>query len=262
MSVTNAVPAEASKPTLAARSDTEQVNRPLTIQQPGDCTVCPTRIVCTARNLDEQLLQQLSDCIDTSGVLQRNDYLYRLGDPGESCYVVRSGVLKTMTLTTSGEEYVTGFHYPGELLGLSGQATGIHTDSAQALSASTACGIRSDDFPEIFSMGAGQSLVRLIAEREHNDRCLENNLRQSKAESRIAGYLVLLAQRLQRLGFDGGVLPVPMSRTDLANHLGLTLECLSRVFGKWKRAGFIATRKDSITISNPQALDALACHLF
>jgi CRP/FNR family transcriptional regulator len=225
------------------------------------CSVCPTRSACTARNLDEHLLHQLTGCIDTSPVLQRKDYLYRLGDDGERCYVVRSGVFKTMTLTASGEEYVTGFHYPGELLGLSGQATGEYMDSAQALTSSTACGIRSDNFPELFAIGAGQSLVRLMAERQLNDQCLENNLRQSKAESRIAGYLVLLMKRLERLGFDGAILPAPMSRTDLANHLGLTLECLSRVFGKWKRAGFIATEKDRIRICNAGALDALARHL-
>jgi len=261
MSVTDAGPAQGSNAVRDPERNRLMSTDPLTTLERNGCAVCPTRIVCTARNLDDQLLDQLADCIDTSAVLQRNDYLYRLGDPGESCYVVRSGVFKTMTLSASGEEFVTGFHYPGELLGLSGQATGEHSDSAQALAASTACAIRSDDFPEIFAIGAGQSLLRLIAEREHNDRCLENNLRQSKAECRIAGYLVVLIQRLQRLGFDGRVLPTPMSQTDLANHLGLTLECLSRVFGKWRRAGLIATEKDSITILNPKALDALTCHL-
>lgn len=229
---------------------------------PGSpCRACPTRVACTARDLDDTTLDAFGTCIDISPVLQRNDYLYRPGDPGIGCYVVRSGVFKTVTVTPSGEEYVTGFHYPGEVLGLSGQASGFHDDCAQALTASTACAIPRHEFQQLFEMGAGDSLLRLLAERERNDRELENNLRQSRAESRIAGFLVLLMHRLERLGFDPALVPAPMSRTDLANHLGLTLECLSRIFGKWKRAGMISTEKDRIAVIEPAMLNTLADHL-
>ena len=101
----------------------------------------------------------------------------------------------------------------------------------------------------------------LIGERERNDRSLEINLRQSRAEARIAGFFVLLMRRLKRLGYDATSLPLPMSRTDLANHLGLTLECLSRELGKWKKAGVIATEKAVIRLIKPEELSTLACHL-
>ncbi len=225
------------------------------------CRACPTRVACTARDLDVQTLDAFGNCIELSPVLQRNDYLYRPGDPGDGCYVVRSGVFKSVSVTPSGEEYVTGFHYPGELLGLTGEAKGVHDDCAQALTASTACSISHSEFHQVFNIGAGNSLLRLLAERECNNRDLENNLRQSRAEARIAGFLVLLMRRLERLGFDHSVLPVPMSRTDLANHLGLTLECLSRALSKWKRAGIISAEKDRIAISEPAQLMTLADHL-
>ena len=56
-------------------------------------------------------------------------------------------------------------------------------------------------------------------------------------------------------------LPLPMSRTDLANHLGLTLECLSRVLGSWKRAGVIETSREQINILKPLELTTTAFHL-
>lgn len=229
--------------------------------QSGPCRTCPTRVACTARDLDDSTLDAFGNCIDISPVLQRNDYLYRPGEPGNGCFVVRSGVFKSVTVTPAGEEYVTGFHYPGELLGLTGEATGVHDDCAQALTASTACAVPHSEFRQVFNIGAGDSLLRLLAERECNNRDLENNLRQSRAEARIAGFLVLLTRRLERLGFDRAVLPLPMSRTDLANHLGLTLECLSRALGKWKRAGIISTEKDRIAILAPAMLMTLADHL-
>lgn len=223
--------------------------------------LCPTRSVCTASDLDESQLTLLGDKIETGAVLQKNDHLYRHGDRPENCYVVRSGVFKTVVVTSLGEEYITGFHYPGELLGVSAKADGEHTDSALALTASTACRIAFSEFDGLFSLGAGSSLLRLIGERERNDRSLEINLRQSRAEARIAGFIVLLMRRLKRLGYDTTSLPLPMSRTDLANHLGLTLECLSRELGKWKKAGVIATEKAVIRLIKPEELSTLACHL-
>jgi len=231
------------------------------VSSDSQCTLCPTRSVCTARDLDEAQLTLLSSKIDTSAVLQKNDHLYRHGDRTDSCYVVRSGVFKNVVVTALGEEYVTGFHYPGELIGFSAKVDGEHPDSAVALTASTACRIAFCEFDGLFSLGAGSALLKLLAEREANDRNLEINLRQSRAEARIAGFFVLLMRRLKRLGYDTTSLPLPMSRTDLANHLGLTLECLSRELGKWKKAGVIATEKSVIRLIMPEELSTLACHL-
>jgi len=227
----------------------------------GHCELCPTRTVCTARDLQREVLGQLAERIDTTRVLQRNDYLFREGDTSDSCYVVRSGVFKSVTVTTAGEEYVTRFHYPGELVGLTGQMTGRHLDSTLALTASTACRISVRDFGRLFALGADRALLRLIAEREAGDRNLEINLRQSSAEARIAGFLVLLMRRQERLGYAPTTLPLPMSRTDLANHLGLTLECLSRLLGKWKRAGVIGPERTSMEIFKPGEIATLAYHL-
>ena len=112
------------------------------------------------------------------------------------------------------------FTIPGEILGLDGPATGSHSDTAVALTASTACDLGLDKLPEIWGLGAGASLLRLIAEHERNESMLRINLSQSRAEARIAGFLKLLMDRTERLGFDPTMLSMPMSRTDLANHLG------------------------------------------
>ncbi len=229
---------------------------------PQGCRVCPTRGVCTARDLSDGELDALSGYFHTTPILQRNDHLYRMSDTAGSVFVVRSGVFKTVTVSTTGEETVTGFHYPGELVGFSGQATGAYVDSALALGPSTACRLKIDQLPRLFAIGtSGTSLLQMLAEREENDRLLEINLRQSKAEVRIAGFLCLLMRRLERLGYTRTQLPMPMSRTDLANHLGLTLECVSRVLGKWRRAGVLSIERNCMQLQQPAELETLACHL-
>jgi CRP/FNR family transcriptional regulator len=52
-----------------------------------------------------------------------------------------------------------------------------------------------------------------------------------------------------------------MSRTDLANHLGLTLECLSRVLSRFKRAGLVTFTRTRITLCKPEELATLALHV-
>jgi CRP/FNR family transcriptional regulator len=225
------------------------------------CRVCPTRHVCTARGLDPDALDRLSDCIDTTRALGRNDHLYRAGDSADSCFVVRSGVFKTLLVSAGGDETVTGFHYPGELIGFSALAAGTHQESAQAIASSTACRIRYSTIRDLFACGAGNALLELLAEREQNDRLQAINLRQSKADHKIAGFFSLLMLRLERLGYSSTTLPMPMSRTDLANHLGLTLECVSRLLGKWKRAGVISTERDLVRVHKPGEIATLAYHL-
>jgi CRP/FNR family transcriptional regulator len=68
-------------------------------------------------------------------------------------------------------------------------------------------------------------------------------------------------ERTERLGFDPRCLAMPMSRTDLANHLGLTLECLSRVLSKWRKAGVIESDRSTMQILKPEELATTAYHL-
>ncbi len=225
------------------------------------CGLCPTRHLCAARDLPDAAVDALSDCLTTTAPMNKGEYLYRTGDEAESWHVVRSGVFKTVTVTPDGEEYVTGFYYPGEILGLDGPASGSHSDTAVALGVSTACSLALSKLPEVWAVGAGGSLLRLIAEHERNESMLRINLSQSRAEARIAGFLKLLMDRTERLGFDPTMLAMPMSRTDLANHLGLTLECVSRVLSKWRKAGVLDTDRTTMKIIESDALTTAAYHL-
>jgi CRP/FNR family transcriptional regulator len=198
--------------------------------------MCPTRRLCAASDLRVPALEALSEYMSTTAPM-------------------------TISVTSAGEEYVTGFYYPGEILGLDGAASGRFGDTAMALTSATACRMAHADLPHIWTLGAGPSLLRLIAEHEQTEAKLRINLSQTRAEMRIAGFLKLLMERTERMGFDPTCLTTPMSRTDLANHLGLTLECVSRVFGKWRKAGVIDTDRNSLKVLEPDALATTAFHL-
>ena len=225
------------------------------------CAVCPTRNLCAARDLSSPALAELSRSISTTAPMNKGDFLYRAKDIADCWYVVRSGVYKTMTVTADGEEYVTGFYYPGEILGLDGAASGSFNESSIAITSATACTVALSNLPDIWALGAGQSLLRLLAEHDQNATLLRINLSQSRADARIAGFIKLLMDRTERLGFDPTCLVMPMSRTDLANHLGLTLECVSRVLSKWRKAGVIDTDRGTMKVLKHEELITTAFHL-
>jgi CRP/FNR family transcriptional regulator, anaerobic regulatory protein len=191
----------------------------------------------------------------------RGDYLYRAGDRADGCYVVRSGVYKSFAVHAGGEEYVTGFYYPGEILGLPGLATGTQEESAVAIETATACRIRPEALPTLWSLGAGRSLLRLLGEHDRQATTARITLSQSKADCRVARFLLELSERMSMHGRDPLVLPAPMSRTDLASHLGMTLESLSRVFSRLSRAKLISATRTEITLQAPEQLQNLAYHL-
>ncbi len=230
-------------------------------QPTAPCELCPTRSACTARGLDAAGLDALSALTDTSRPLAQGAPVYRAGDPSDGWYVVRSGAIRTSVLTRGGNEHVTAFVFPGELLGVSGQADGQHHDDAVALTSSTVCRIHADDLATLLQIGAGESFLRLLGEQQARDQLLEVNLRQSSAEARIAGFVTLLGERLARLGFRGDCVPLPMSRTDLANYLGMSLECLSRILGRWKRAGWIELNRNELIVREADQLAAHTRHL-
>ena len=192
--------------------------------------------------------------------MAKGDHLYREGDLAECCFVVRSGVYKTSTVSISGDEYITGFYFPGELIGFNGQLDGCYLDTAIALETSTVCRLLTRDLPKLWSIGIGPSLLRMLAERQDCSTRQQINLCQSKADARVARFLLESSRRMRRLGRDGAVIPTPMSRTDLASYLGITLECLSRVIARFRDAGLIHAERTEIQLMVRANLELLAFH--
>lgn len=192
--------------------------------------------------------------------MRKGEYLFRSGDAARDCFLVRSGSYKTATGNRRGEEYVTGFHFPGDLLGIAGQGVSEHLESAVALETSTVCQVHRDDLPELWRI-AGPALLRLVGQTGRDATADRVNLSQSGADARIAGFLHTLAGRLQRQGRDPQRLLLPMTRGDLANHLGMALETLSRTLARMVTRGLISTSRTQLRVLDPDRLAALASHL-
>lgn len=225
----------------------------------ASCERCPTRRVCLAAGLATSEMMSLRGVLTPSPPIAQRKHVYRAGDMADRHYHVRSGMFKTYAVNAAGDEYVTGFYYPGDLIGHA-YTDGVRTDSALTLETGTVCTLRVRDLSELCDIGLGPTLLQLLADREVQAARHQLNLTQPRADARLAGWLVQVSERITRLGWCPDRIPTPMSRTDLASYLGMTLESLSRVFTRFSKAGLIRATRKHVDLLKPETIATLGYH--
>jgi CRP/FNR family nitrogen fixation transcriptional regulator len=157
--------------------------------------------------------------------------VYAPGDVARAYYFVEYGAVRIHRLLSDGRRQVVAFYLAGETFGFEAERT--HSFFAEAIVQS---GLRVISRP---SNDAASSELLVLALRGML-RAQEHILtigRQTAVE-RIAGFLIDMAER------QGGLehFDLPMTRLDIADYLGLTIETVSRVFAKLRSGGLIKLR--------------------
>ena len=88
-----------------------------------NCQHCGFSQLCLPFTLNDQELDKLDQIIQRKRPSHKGDHLFEAGKPLQALYAVRTGSFKTYTLTEQGEEQITGFHLPGDVIGFDAIAT-------------------------------------------------------------------------------------------------------------------------------------------
>lgn len=187
--------------------------------------------------------------------LSRYQHLYRRGDPCDELYVVVSGSLKAYVLTMDGDEEVVSFHFPAHLFGTDGFIANKRAVSVMALEKTLVCPVSIRGLQRLMEEDDClrhrwiQLLSKMIREEHH----VTDMLRRNNAEQRVAAFLLYL--RDQRHPPCPKVkeycrISVPMTRRDMANYLGLSMETVSRAFTRLQNKGVLHTLREDLEISN------------
>lgn len=222
-----------------------------------DCSLAP---LCLPLSLTVEDMDSLDEIVKRGRPLKKGEFLFRQGDPFGSVFAVRSGALKTFSITDAGEEQITGFHLPSELVGLSGMDTETYPVSAQALETTSVCEIpfeRLDELSEQLPQLRRQ-LMRLMSREIRDDQQMMLLLSKKTADERIATFLVNLSARFRARGFSAQQFRLAMSRNEIGNYLGLTVETVSRVFTRFQQNGLISAEGKEVHILDSIELCALA----
>ena len=224
------------------------------------CTDCSLNPVCLPVAVRDDELDELDSIIKRSRPLRKGEHLFRAGDAFESVYAVRSGAFKTCTISEDGEEQVTGFYLPGEILGMDGIGTNSHTNAARALEHASICEI---PFARLEVLSAKiptlqRHFFQLMSREIQADQQLLLLLTKKPADERLAAFLLNLSSRCARRGLSASRLRLPMSRNDIGNYLGLAVETVSRIFTRLQGANVLKVDGRDVEIADRNVLCDMA----
>jgi CRP/FNR family transcriptional regulator len=216
--------------------------------------------LCLPFSLNTAELDQLDDIIQRKRPSHKGDHLFEAGKPLHALYAVRTGSFKTYTLTEQGEEQITGFHLPGDVIGFDAIGTQQHPSYAQALETAMVCEIPYQTLDQLLDQlpKLRQQLMRLMSQDISGDQQMMLWLNRKTAEEKLAAFLTNLAQRFGSRGFSKKEFRLTMTRGEIGNYLGLTVETISRLLGRFHKDELIHVDGKLIVISDFAGLSRVA----
>jgi len=227
---------------------------------PLDCARCAVRELAVCSSLpppEAEALERHVSSID----LQPNGELARAGQPCRHAYSVTGGMLRVVRTLADARRQVVAFVVPGHFVGLSGHD--VHRYSIEAVVASRVCAFSIEGIRELrarFPSFEHTLLERACRDLDDAHDAMLLLARLSPLE-RLASFLVRLRRQMAVRG-DEPRISLPMGRGDIADHLGLTVETVSRSFTRLREQGVIALPDPHLVeILDPAGLDELASAL-
>lgn len=181
------------------------------------------------------------------------------GDPIDHVYLIVSGSLRLYKAVVDGRRQIIDFLGPKDCLGLTG--LGDHAYSAEAITDAVMIRYPHRRLEALIEEkpAFGQQLFRLACSELGRAQQRMLVLGRKSAEERVASFLLDLADRQTEAGEDGADIHLAMSRQDIADHLGLTIETVSRIFTRFKVAGLISLPdRHAVVLANVDRLAGLA----
>jgi CRP/FNR family nitrogen fixation transcriptional regulator len=187
--------------------------------------------------------------------VSKDHEIFAEGDEAEYFYKVVSGVVRTYKTLADGRRQIDAFHLPGDFCGL--ESGDDHRFTAEAVGEVSVVAFRGRSLEALATSNADLARQVVAAmmrslERAQNHMML---LGRKSAVEKIATFLLDLSDRLAARGD----VELPMSRVDIADHLGLTIETVSRSLTQLERAGVIGlpTHRRTIQLRDRAALRRL-----
>lgn len=185
--------------------------------------------------------------------------VHMIGQPFDMLYIVNSGFLKTVMIDEIGNEQVLGFPMKGDMFGIDGIHRKQYSTETVALSN---CDVILVPFKIFSTLGRThaelEAAIYAVMSRELvREQAMVGTLGSLSAEARVARFLVYLSERFTDMGYSGSQFNLRMTRQEIGNYLGLTLETVSRTFSAFNSIGLISVDQRAIVVHDLQALRTL-----
>jgi CRP/FNR family transcriptional regulator len=226
------------------------------------CRNCSLSELCIPRGLSQSDIDRIGEIVSRKKTLQKGEYLYRKGDRFRGILAIKAGTAKMVTMDQGGNEYLTAYLLPGELLGFDALADDKHTCSAVALETLSYCELPAEQLDSLCR--DVPNLLRELFRHAGNTLATETSqfvLGKRPAEERVAGFLINLSDRLATRGFSAVDFRLSLTRQEIGNFLGLALETVSRILKSFEDDGLIEVDYKNIRITDLDRLRKLCSEL-
>ncbi len=221
------------------------------------CDQCRVRLFAVCASLGNEDIRSLEALVDPHELTGR-EHLFLAGDPANFVYSVTSGALRLQRDLADGRRQVIGFAAPGDFIGLS--LVDSYNFSADALVPSTLCAFPRERFVSL--MREKPALMERLHQAASHELTIAQEhmvlLGRRRAEERVAAFLQGWRERIQRVTGPSATVFLPMGRQDIADHLGLTIETVSRIFARLMRDRILLDVPQGVRILDQARLSALA----
>lgn len=222
-----------------------------------ECTACKVRLFSVCGALEAPELEEL-DRISHVANFAPKTMLFDQGALAGSLFNVTEGVVRLYKSLPDGRRQIVGFALPGDFLGLA--LMDRYGVAAEAVTPVTACRFGRSAF--LAYIDDKPHLLRRLHEFAGHELSLAQDqmllLGRRTAEEKIAAFLLNLQSRYGRIGATSVTIPLPMSRQDIADYLGLSIETVSRTLTKLAREKVILIVPDGVRLMETTRLDQLA----
>jgi len=224
-----------------------------------NCPNCKLADLCLPHGLQQSEVEELGTIVKNGLPLQIGDLLYWQGKACHSLYAIKSGSFRSFITNTEGMEQTIGFYLPGELMGLDSFQHGSFTCSTVALETSSVCELPLTHLNELCARipSLQSQLMRILGKEIASDHDKIILLGHRSAKEKMATFLLMLSHRYTALGFSSTAFNMTMSRHDIANFLGLTIETVSRQLANLSQQGIISVKQRGIQIENMELLHTI-----
>lgn len=222
------------------------------------CASCSARALSVCGALADADLVSL-DALAERISIPAGEALTREGDPARHLYNITSGSVRVFKLMADGRRQITGFLFAGDFLGLT--AGDAFAFSAEAIEPVTLCRFKRPEYRTLVKQLP--ALEAALLDRANHELAAAHNqmvlLGRKTAQERIATFLLELPAKDPARPGGANLVRLPMSRSEIADYLGLTIETVSRVLTRLKTEGLVRLAAlNEIVILKPAALRRLA----
>jgi CRP/FNR family transcriptional regulator, anaerobic regulatory protein len=223
----------------------------------GRCAACGLRSLSICGALDEADLLEF-ERIARHINLAPNEALFNAGQAASSVHSMISGVVRLYKLLPDGRRQVIGFALPGDFLGTT--PSDRYSFSADAVEAVSVCRFSVEAFGHFIE--PRPHLLLRINEFAARELMLAQEqmllLGRRSAEEKVATFLISWRNRLVQIGYEREIISLPMSRQDIADFLGLTIETVSRTLTRFEREKLLVIVRGGVRLLDHGRAEALA----